>query len=144
MKVLLTGLSGSGKSTLAKELLSVLSEFFSVAYLNGDIIRALYGDWDFSAIGRLHQANRVALLSSQVDDDIILMDFIAPTNEIRAIVNPDITIYMDTVASSQYHDTDSIFESPIKPDVTLSSFPTSFDFDYIIGVICAKRKSQVS
>ena len=46
------GLPGSGKTTLAKQLASMIN----AEWLNADIIRKEFNDWDFSLDGRLRQA----------------------------------------------------------------------------------------
>jgi adenylylsulfate kinase len=107
MKILVMGLSGSGKTTLADEL-QRLSRF---PRINADKVRAEYNDWDFSIEGRLRQAMRLKMLSEEYARSIT--DFVAPTAEIRNIFNADITIWMDTVSSSKYEDTDVLFETPI-------------------------------
>ncbi len=52
MRVLIFGLPGSGKSTLANELVKRLP----CVRLNGDAVRKIFGDKDFSMKGRLLQA----------------------------------------------------------------------------------------
>jgi len=106
MRILIIGLSGSGKTTLAKELSSKLN----AKHLNADEIRTEYNDWDFSDAGRLRQAHRIKNLSDKYD--LVVCDFIAPKAIHRYIVDADILIWMDTVKSSKYKDTDNIFEIP--------------------------------
>jgi adenylylsulfate kinase len=107
MKILIVGLSGSGKTTLANQL----SVKLNAKHLNADEIRKQYNDWDFSDMGRLRQAHRIKNLSDKYD--LVICDFIAPKAIHRHIVNADILIWMDTVKSSQYKDTDKIFEAPV-------------------------------
>lgn len=107
MRILIIGLSGSGKTTLAKEL----SNKLNAVHLNADELRTKYNDWDFSDAGRLRQAHRIKNLSDKYD--LVVCDFIAPKAIHRHIVDADILIWMDTVKSSQYKDTDKIFESPV-------------------------------
>lgn len=107
MRILVIGLSGSGKTTLAKEL----STRLNATHLNADELRTQYNDWDFSDAGRLRQAHRIKNLSDKYD--LVVCDFIAPKAIHRHIVDADILVWMDTVKSSQYKDTDSIFEPPI-------------------------------
>jgi adenylylsulfate kinase len=106
MKILVFGLSGSGKTTLANKL----NEYLNYTRINADEVRAEYNDWDFSNEGRLRQAKRLKELSDNHKNSIT--DFIAATENIRAIFNADITIWMDTVSSSKYKDTDNLFENP--------------------------------
>ena len=107
-KVLVMGLSGSGKTTLAKKLVKKLK----AKHLNADAIREEYNDWDFSRAGRIRQADRLRNLASESDSDYVVIDFICPLKQGREIINADYTIWMDTVGSSKYKDTDSIFEKP--------------------------------
>lgn len=104
--IAIIGLSGSGKTTLAKALAKELN----AKYLNADEIRTQYNDWDFSEAGRLRQAHRIKNLSDK--HDLVVCDFIAPKAIHRHIVDADVLIWMDTVKSSKYKDTDAIFEPP--------------------------------
>jgi adenylylsulfate kinase len=113
MKILIMGLSGSGKSELAKELAKLLPNNIR---LNADEIREKYNDWDFSIEGRIRQAKRINELANISDADYVIADFIAPTKESRIIFNADILIWVDTIKSSKYPNTDVIFENPTKYD----------------------------
>lgn len=107
------GLSGSGKSELAKELHKLFQQHEkSSQRLNADEIRSIHNDWDFSVEGRLRQARRIAQLANLSKVDYAIADFIAPTQEIRDIFNADMLIWLDTVKSSKYDDTDAIFQKP--------------------------------
>lgn len=107
------GLSGSGKTTLAKQLAKKLK----AEHLNADAIRDEYNDWDFSTVGRIRQAERLRNLASESDSDYVVIDFICPLKQGREIINADYTIWMDTVESSKYKDTDNIFENPDNSNV---------------------------
>ena len=111
--VLVMGLSGSGKTTLAK----LLSKALKAEHLNADSIREEYNDWDFSTEGRIRQAERLRNLASESDSDYVVIDFICPLEQGREIINADYTIWMDTVESSKYKDTDNIFEKPDNTNV---------------------------
>jgi adenylate kinase family enzyme len=108
MKILIMGLSGSGKTTLAKELADLLV----CAHVNADEVRKEHNDWDFSGAGRLRQAHRIKVLIDKYD--VAVCDFIAPQPIHRHIVDANITIWMDTVKSSKYKDTDVLFEPPLE------------------------------
>jgi len=108
VKVLVMGLSGSGKTTLSKQLVKQLK----AEHLNADAIRDEYNDWDFSTAGRLRQAERLRNLASESDNDYVVIDFICPLKEGRDIIDSDYVIWMDTVTSSKYKDTDVVFEKP--------------------------------
>jgi len=113
MKILIMGLSGSGKSELAKELHSLFQEHeMSSTRINGDEVRQSYRDWDFSPDGRLRQAERMARLAKKSDAQFVIADFIAPTKQIRDIFSPDMLIWLDTVKSSKYTNTDVVFQNP--------------------------------
>lgn len=112
-KILIMGLSGAGKSELAKELHSLFqNDNKSSVRINGDEVREINNDWDFSPEGRIRQVERMVKLVKKSTANYVIVDFIAPTNEIRNIFNPDILIWVDTIKSSKYDDTDNIFQSP--------------------------------
>ena len=119
------GLSGSGKTTLAKQL----CESLNAERLNGDILRNKYDDWDFSKEGRIRQAERMRELAEQSDSAYVVIDFICPLEEGRQIINADYTIWMNTIKSSKYSDTDKVFEKPNKVNI-ISDF--SYNADKII------------
>jgi adenylylsulfate kinase len=106
--ILIIGLSGSGKTTLARKLADLLI----CAHINADEVRKEHNDWDFSDEGRLRQANRIKSLSDKYT--VVVCDFIAPKPIHRRIINANILIWMDTVSSSQYKDTDDLFEPPLE------------------------------
>ena len=110
MKILIFGLPGSGKSTLAKPL----AELLGGVHLNADDIRTHYHDWDFTPTGRMRQADRMRLLADGVvrAGKIAVADFVAPTDQARAEFNADFTVWMDTIKSSKYPDTDKMFVPP--------------------------------
>jgi len=113
MKILIMGLSGSGKSELAKELHSLVqNDDSSSIRINGDEVREANNDWDFSPEGRIRQAERMSRLAKQSEASYVIVDFIAPTKKIRDIFNPDLLIWVDTIKSSKYTNTDIVFENP--------------------------------
>ena len=93
--VLIMGLPGSGKTTLAKELVPLLN----AKWLNADKVRTEYNDWDFSAEGRVRQANRMRDLAKKLRDEgnYVVADFVCPTKEARKLFGADFTIWMDTI-----------------------------------------------
>jgi len=102
MKVLIFGLSGSGKSMLAREL----AYHFQLPHYNADTIREFYNDWDFSEVGRIRSTERM----SQFEFGIL--DFICPLEDSRTLINPDFSIWMDTIDKCEYEDTNRMFEKP--------------------------------
>jgi adenylylsulfate kinase len=121
MKILIMGLSGSGKSELAKELHSLFQEHeISSARINGDEVREVHKDWDFSPEGRIRQAERMARLAKKSEAQFVIADFIAPTKEIRDIFNPDMLIWLDTIKASKYTNTDVVFQNPRNYDFKIN------------------------
>ena len=108
MIILVMGLSGSGKTTLAVKL----SNYFGCTHINADKVRNVHSDWDFSLEGRLRQAKRLRDLAEGEGPRCVVVDFICPLNEIQKEFPTDYTIWMDTVQTSKYPDTDSLFEEP--------------------------------
>lgn len=106
------GLPGAGKTTLAKELKSILDVDNRVVWLNADRIREEYDDWDFSHEGRIRQSKRMHQLSTVLDSEYVIADFVAPLIEMRSNFEADWTIWMDTIDQSQYADTNAMFEKP--------------------------------
>ena len=115
MKILITGLSGSGKTTLAGVLEKLIP---NVIVFNGDMIRAIYNDNDFSPYGRIVQATRMLELANNEEHfRTVIVDFICPTEETRSIISADYVIFMNTITSSQYSDTDALYEIPKNADI---------------------------
>ena len=117
-KILIMGLSGSGKTTLAEKL----QKKTEYNWLNADVIRKAVDDWEFSNEARLRQANRLSDLSKHSTTEWVIVDFICPQKATREAFKPDLIIWMDTKQSSQYKDTDSIWEAPEKYDLRFKSF----------------------
>ena len=84
-KVLIFGLPGSGKSTFANKLIYKTNW----CYFNGDEVRAMFNDWDFSNKGRIRQAERIYGLPKLAHTHSII-DFVCPYEKYRN--NYDITI----------------------------------------------------
>jgi len=106
MKILIFGLPGSGKTTYANDL----NKLLNYSRINGDEVRKAANDWDFSYEGRIRQAVRIKELADTMED--VIIDFVAPYQKMRKIINPDFTIWMDTITESIYQDTNIIFEQP--------------------------------
>ena len=143
MKILIMGLSGSGKSELAKELhiLFQKNEISSLR-INGDEVRESHKDWDFSPGGRLRQAERMARLAKKSEAQFVIADFIAPTKETRDVFNADMLIWLDTVKTSKYTNTDVIFQNPTIYDFKVTKKNAKIEalkiFNYLKGVYYEK------
>lgn len=129
MKILIVGLSGSGKSTLAKKLHDspTFSSFFTI---NGDDVRSMYNDWDFTINGRIRQSIRISHLSDKMQN--VIIDFIAPLEEQRARIKCDVLIWMNTKQHSIFPDTDALFEPP-NAHIIINEL--DYDLDVIITEI---------
>ena len=108
------GLPGSGKTYLAKRMQPILK----AAWYNADIVREMANDWDFSPEGRIRQSLRMKILADfeKSQGRIVICDFVCPTSETKKNFNPDITIWMNTIKSGRYEDTNKMFEKPSKVD----------------------------
>ena len=106
------GLPGSGKTTLAKKLAPMLM----AVHLNADEVRKEANDFDFSAEGRVRQANRMKQLAQEAANDnrIVVADFICPTERTRNDFNASYTIWMDTIKKGRFEDTNQMFVKPEK------------------------------
>lgn len=115
MKILICGLPGAGKTWLAERLVKHLD---NCAWYNADVIRGAANDWDFSPIGRVRQANRMRTFADfEVSNGRwVICDFVAPTNETRKQFEPDVTIWVDTIAEGRFEDTNKMFEDPQSAD----------------------------
>lgn len=112
------GLPGSGKTTLARELTPVLE----ATWLNADEVRNAYDDWDFSVDGRERQAKRMYELSRGSTTKFTIIDMVCPTEITRRIIDPDYVIWMNTLTSSRYEDTNKVFVAPISVNHEIRSF----------------------
>jgi len=119
IKILIMGLPGAGKTTLAKSL----GKKIKSTWLNADEIRKKFNDWDFSAEGRIRQANRMRDLA---DNEIkggknVIADFICPTRKTRDNFNADYIVWVNTIETGRFDDTNSMFEKPINFDLEILS-----------------------
>ena len=112
MKVLIFGQSGAGKTTLCKNIKKIMTD--RVVHINADQMRHEADDWDFSNTGRWRQFRRMLNKANEVSNSgkIALVDFICPYKSGREQFDADLTIFMSTVVTSKYEDTNKIFEWP--------------------------------
>jgi adenylylsulfate kinase len=114
MKILVMGLPGSGKTYLTERLVPLLE----AAWYNADKVRTMANDWDFSKSGRLRQSMRMKTFADfeKTNGRFVVCDFVCPTKETRENFEPDIVIWMDTISSGRFEDTNKIFQKPESVD----------------------------
>ena len=134
-RILIMGLSGSGKTTLSEKVVTVLSKRGkTVTWYNADVVREQHNDWDFSEAGRLRQATRLAEFAANSTSDYVLTDFIAALPEQRTIYAADYTIWMDTIKSCRFEDTNAAFDVPTKYDMRITSWE-EIDINKIVNQV---------
>ena len=115
-RLLVMGLPGCGKTKFS---ISITAECFRkgilVTWLNADAIREQYNDWDFSYEGRIRQARRMRELADEENSygRIAICDLVCPLVEMRDIIDADIVVWMNTKQTSEYEDTNKLFEPPV-------------------------------
>jgi len=114
MKILVMGLPGSGKTYLSERLVPLLN----AAWYNADVVRKMANDWDFSDDGRIRQSKRMRTFADfeKSHGRFVVCDFVCPTSETKKNFNPEITIWMNTIKSGRYEDTNKMFEEPSEVD----------------------------
>lgn len=137
-RILVMGLPGSGKTYFARQLKLYLesngdllkinpdrmlsyegvpgpyTDKVYVNWFNADEIRRRFNDWDFSKEGRIRQSLRMLEFAMTAVGEFVICDFVAPLPEMRNNFKADWVIWMDTIASGRYEDTNQMF---IPPDV---------------------------
>ena len=113
------GLPGAGKTTLADELAPKLE----AKRLNADEVRKAANDWDFSEEGRKRQSKRMAdfALKLKNEGNFVVADFVCPTPEARSLFPADFTIWVDTIKTGRFEDTNQMFVKPEKYDYRVTS-----------------------
>jgi len=117
-KVLIMGLPGAGKTYLARKI----APRINAVYLNADVIRTKFNDWDFSDEGRLRQAKKMSDMAdkSVEEGNNVIADFICPTPETRSLFGPDILVWMDTINEGRFENTNKIFVPPESYDFRIT------------------------
>lgn len=149
VKVLIMGLAGAGKTSTAVKLQDHLAKSgFTSVHINSDRVREATENWSFDYDGRITAAEWLVKTANQILDeakiDVVIYDTIACLQEQRDILGADITVFLDTVKSSKYEDTDADFERPEWCGIVTSFDQLAEAFDAIvkqITLITENRKS---
>ena len=140
VKVLIMGLFGAGKTSTAVKLQDHLAKSgLSSAHINSDRVREATENWRFDDDGRIAAAQWMVKTANQILNeakiDVVIYDTIACLQEQRVILDADITLFMDTVKSSKYADTDAEFERP-SGCWTVTSFDQLAEaFDLVVEIV---------
>ena len=115
-RILVMGLPGAGKTYLAQYVLERLQAANRrVGWLNADIVREKYNDWDFTVEGRVRQSLRMHELADAMSEmDYVICDFVCPLPEMRTNFAADWTVWVDTIQFGRYEDTNALFVEPEK------------------------------
>lgn len=110
--VLVCGLPGAGKTYFAAKLREELGD--TVQHINGDGVRSIHNDWDFSEEGRLRQAQRMRRYADEenANGKHVILDFVCPKQEYRDIIKPDIIVWANRTPVRDFPDTTAMFENP--------------------------------
>ena len=115
------GLPGAGKTYLAQYVLERLQNAGKrCGWLNADIVRKQYDDWDFTIEGRIRQSKRMRELADGMNVDYVICDFVCPLHIMRQHFDADWTIWVDTIQEGRYADTNRMFVPPEKYDFRIT------------------------
>ena len=128
-KILIMGLPGSGKTWLAKEIYKDLN----AKWINADIVRKKFNDWDFSKEGRIRQAKRMNFLSDQYINKgkNVVADFVCPNHDSAKNFKADFIIWVDTIKKGRFlrkhlDDLNLVFEKPKKFNLRVNTKDAKF------------------
>jgi adenylylsulfate kinase len=95
----------------------------NAAWYNADKVREMANDWDFSLEGRIRQSKRMRTFADfeKSNNRVVICDFVCPTKNTQDNFDPDIIIWMNTIESGRYEDTNKIFEKPEKVDFHITT-----------------------
>jgi len=119
MKILFMGLPGAGKTYISERV----SKILDCAWYNADNVRHMAKDWDFSKEGRVRQSQRMRTFADfeKSHDRNVICDFVCPTKETRKEFDADIVVWVNTIESGRFENTNSIFEPPKEVDFVVET-----------------------
>lgn len=135
--ILVFGLPGSGKTYLAKKIKEALGD--RIVHVNGDDIRQLHNDWDFSPEGRLRQAQRMREYADEMiqQGKHVVLDFVCPLTEYRRIINADIVVWVNRTPVRDFPDTTALFQTPnVLFDWWSYEVTDEINVNMVVGDIC--------
>lgn len=142
MIILICGLPGAGKTTLADKMVDWLkNNHTTVSHYNADAVRRDYDDWDFSPDGRQRQCDRMKSMSRNSKSEIVICDFVAPTEFIRNHFDADYIIFMDTINKSIFVDTNKVFQRPTKIDLHITDLKYNLN-DIMENILCLNEQTK--
>jgi len=114
MKILIYGVHGSGKTSIAEPFAKLING----VYLNEHSVYSEFPDLDLT--DELEKAKILHYYSRGIEHVglISVIDAVCPTQQFRDIINPDYTVWMDTVKSIDK------FEKPQEVDYHVSEWFT--------------------
>lgn len=164
-KILIMGLPGSGKTYFAERLKRYLEDNSgvhnmpaaamlqhetlpyhwkaTVTWFNADEVRKKYNDWDFSHDGRIRQSIRMAEFALRSNSDYVICDFVAPLVEMRNNFKADWTIWMDTIDSGRYEDTNKAFIPPEVYDFRINEMNAEKWVEYVGSHILEDKRRPI-
>ena len=135
-RILIMGLPGAGKTYLAQYVLERLQNAGKrCGWLNADIVREQFDDWDFSIEGRIRQSNRMRTLADSMNTDYTLCDFICPLPEMRDNLAAHWTVWVDTITEGRFEDTNKLFVPPDKYDFRITTQEASYWCELVADTI---------
>jgi phosphopantetheine adenylyltransferase len=164
-RILIMGLPGAGKTFFAERLKAYLEQYSpvypiplqrllnseampsswqaTVKWFNADEVRKSYNDWDFSKEGRIRQSIRMFDFAIKANTDFVICDFVAPLQEMRNNFKADWTIWIDTIESGRYEDTNKAFEAPTLYDFRITEQNADKWVSFVGDHILSERRRPI-
>jgi hypothetical protein len=119
MIIQIMGQAGAGKTVLAE----ALADRINAIHINADKVRAgLNKDLGFELKDRIENARRLGELARLLNNEIVIVDFICPTNETReAFGKPDILIWVNRIEQGRFEDTNKMWQDPTECDLEIKT-----------------------